>query len=192
MSFSKIMANGCAGDVQVRAGCSWLRIILKNPQELALMREAGRCWHRVFFAYFGRQVKWSRRPCRSTLWLRRFIVDQLGARPGQQGPVRGTSRIEFRQSITLVCHGVPSRYQVLKSGDVFSSIGYHLERGGFICHSGNYCIWAGGNVPLAKAWSTDLRRDVASFAWSNRARPVGDVFSRTSGTVRSRIPWRHV
>jgi methionyl aminopeptidase len=122
------------------------KIILKNPQELALMREAGRLLASVF-AYLDGQVKIGLSTMQINDMAERFIVDQLGARPASKGQY-GYQYVLNSSVNHVVCHGVPADTQVLKSGDIIN-LDITLERGGFIADSSKMYLL--GNVaPLAK------------------------------------------
>ena len=122
------------------------KIILKNPQELALMREAGRLLASVF-AYLDGQVKMGLSTMQINDMAERFIVDQLGARPASKGQY-GYQYVLNSSVNHVVCHGVPADTQVLKSGDIVN-LDITLERGGFIAESSKMYLL--GNVPpLAK------------------------------------------
>lgn len=123
------------------------KIILKNPQELALMREAGRLLASVF-AYLDGQVKMGLSTMQINDMAERFIVDQLGARPASKGQY-GYQYVLNSSVNHVVCHGVPADTQVLKSGDIVN-LDITLERGGFIADSSKMYLL--GNVaPLAKS-----------------------------------------
>tara|TARA_R110002020_G_scaffold131872_1_gene294640 strand:+ start:8350 stop:9144 length:795 start_codon:yes stop_codon:yes gene_type:complete len=122
------------------------KIILKNAQELALMREAGRLLASVF-AYLDGQVKMGLSTMQINDMAERFIVDQLGARPASKGQY-GYQYVLNSSVNHVVCHGVPADTQVLKSGDIVN-LDITLERGGFIADSSKMYLL--GNVaPLAK------------------------------------------
>lgn len=115
--------------------------VLKNEQELALMRESGRLLASVFADMDG----WMAAGL-STLAINdrveRFIVDQLGARPASKGQY-GFEYVLNTSVNHVVCHGVPSQKKALKSGDIIN-VDITLEKGGFIADSSKmYMI---GNV----------------------------------------------
>tara|TARA_R110001606_G_scaffold399306_1_gene584295 strand:- start:24344 stop:25123 length:780 start_codon:yes stop_codon:yes gene_type:complete len=125
--------------------------VLKNGQELALMRESGRLLASVFADMDG----WMAAGL-STLAINdrveRFIVDQLGARPASKGQY-GFEYVLNTSVNHVVCHGVPSEKKTLKSGDIIN-VDITLEKGGFIADSSKmYMI---GNV------ATHARRLVES------------------------------
>lgn len=104
----------------------------KTPAEVELMAEAGRLLASVFTHLDGRPLAGM-----STLevndLVEAFIVDRLGARPASKGQygygfVLNSSRNE------VVCHGVPSRDEILRDGDIVN-LDITLEKNGFIADS---------------------------------------------------------
>lgn len=107
-------------------------IVIKTPDEIALMRESGRLLARVFQALDGHICAGL-----STLEIDRFvehyIVEELRARPASKGQYG----FEFSVNTSLndvVCHGVPSPSQFLTNGDIVN-IDITLEKSGFIADS---------------------------------------------------------
>lgn len=107
-------------------------VILKNPQQLALMRHAGQLLTQVF-AHLDDFI----RPGVSTLQINdradAFIVEVLKARPASKG------QYGFAYSLNtsvdhVVCHGVPSAGQVLEAGSIIN-VDITLEQGGYIADS---------------------------------------------------------
>lgn len=107
-------------------------VILKNPQQLALMRTAGQLLTRVF-EHLDDFVA----PGVSTLQINdraeAYIVDVLKARPASKG------QYGFKYSLNtsvdhVVCHGVPSADEVLKAGSIIN-VDITLEQGGYIADS---------------------------------------------------------
>ncbi|MFC3123768.1 type I methionyl aminopeptidase [Pseudoroseomonas globiformis] len=116
----------------------------KTPAELDLMAEAGRLLASVFAHLDGLPLAGM-----STLQVNdlveAFIVDRLGARPASKGQygfgfVLNSSRNE------VVCHGVPSKDDILRDGDIVN-LDITLEKGGFIADSSKTFLI--GNVPPA-------------------------------------------
>ena len=106
--------------------------VLKNEQELALMRESGRLLASVFADIDG----WMQAGL-TTLAINdrveRFIVDELNARPASKGQY-GFEYVLNTSVNQVVCHGVPSESKKLKSGDIIN-VDITLEKGGFIADS---------------------------------------------------------
>ncbi|MBA4806840.1 MAG: type I methionyl aminopeptidase [Alphaproteobacteria bacterium] len=104
----------------------------KTPAEVALMAESGRLLASVFARLDELQLIGM-----STLEVNNrveaFIVDQLEARPASKGQygygfVLNSSRNE------VVCHGVPSRDEILQDGDIVN-FDITLEKNGYIADS---------------------------------------------------------
>ena len=107
-------------------------IKLKNPQELALMRQSGKLLAQVF-AYLDLHVKAGLSTMQINDLTERYIVDQLAARPASKGQY-GFKYVLNSSVNHVVCHGVPSETQILKAGDIVN-IDITLEKGGFIADS---------------------------------------------------------
>ena len=121
-------------------------IILKSEEELSVMREAGRLLALVF-SYLDEKIA----PGVSTMaindWVERYIVDELKARPASKGQY--DYQYVLNASVNhVVCHGVPSETQTLKSGDIVN-IDITLEKGGFIADSSKMYL-IGDVTPYAK------------------------------------------
>lgn len=104
----------------------------KTPAELDLLAESGRLLASVFTHLDGKALVGL-----STLevndLVEAFIVDQLGARPASKGQygygfVLNSSRNE------VVCHGVPSKQEILQDGDIVN-FDITLEKHGYIADS---------------------------------------------------------
>ena len=121
-------------------------IKLKSAEELGVMRESGRLLARVFDYLDGRiEVGVSTMDINDL--AERFIIDQLHARPASKGQY-GYQYVLNSSVNRVVCHGVPSTTQKLKSGDIIN-VDITLEQVGFIADSSKmYMI---GNVtPIAR------------------------------------------
>lgn len=110
------------------------------------MREAGRLLALVF-SYLDEKIA----PGVSTMaindWVERYIVDELKARPASKGQY--DYQYVLNASVNhVVCHGVPSETQTLKSGDIVN-IDITLEKGGFIADSSKMYL-IGDVTPYAK------------------------------------------
>ena len=121
-------------------------IILKTPEELAIMRESGRLLASVF-DYLDKNITVGTSTMEINDFAERYIIDQLGARPASKGQYGYEYALNTSVN-NVVCHGIPSDSQILKSGDIVN-VDITLEQGGFIADSSKmYLI---GNVsPLAK------------------------------------------
>nr|WP_244264816.1 type I methionyl aminopeptidase [Halomonas boliviensis] len=110
------------------------------------MREAGRLLALVF-SHLDKQIV----PGISTMdinnWAERYIVDDLQARPASQGQY--DYQFVLNASVNhVVCHGIPSETQTLKSGDIVN-VDITLEKGGFIADSSKMYL-IGDVTPYAK------------------------------------------
>lgn len=122
------------------------KIILKNNDEIELMRKSGRLLASVF-AYLDKHINIGISTLEINDLAERFITDTLNARPASKGQydfpfVLNTSINE------VVCHGIPSATQKLKSGDIIN-VDITLEKDGYITDSSKMYI-IGDASPLAK------------------------------------------
>ena len=104
----------------------------KTPEEVALMAEAGRLLASVFAHLDGLALAGM-----STLEINdrveAFIVDRLDARPASKGQY-GYGFVLNSSRNAVVCHGVPSKDEVLRDGDIVN-LDITLEKNGFIADS---------------------------------------------------------
>lgn len=122
------------------------KISLKTPEEIAIMRESGRLLASVF-AYLDMQVVAGISTMAVNDLAERYIVDVLQSRPASKGQY-GYQYVLNTSVNQVVCHGVPSSSQFLKSGDIIN-VDITLEKGGFIADSSKmYMI--GDVMPLTK------------------------------------------
>ena len=88
----------------------------KTPEEIELMAEAGRLLASVFTHLDGLKLEGM-----NTLEINdrveAFIVDELQARPASKGQY-GYGFVLNSSRNAVVCHGVPSRDEVLRGGDI--------------------------------------------------------------------------
>lgn len=121
-------------------------LTLKSEEELRLMREAGRLLGLVF-SHLDHRIA----PGVSTMaindWAERYIVDQLQARPASKGQY--DYQYVLNASVNhVVCHGIPSDKQILKTGDIVN-VDITLEKDGFIADSSKMYL-IGDVTPYAK------------------------------------------
>lgn len=104
----------------------------KTPAEIELMAESGRLLASVFTWLDGLPMAGM-----NTLEINdrveAFIVDSLAARPASKGQY-GYGFVLNVSPNHVVCHGVPSRDDVLKDGDIVN-LDITLEKNGFIADS---------------------------------------------------------
>ncbi|WP_417419837.1 type I methionyl aminopeptidase [Halomonas sp.] len=121
-------------------------VVLKNEQELTLMREAGRLLASVF-SYLDTLIVSGATTMQINDWAERYIVDELKARPASKGQY--DYQYVLNASVNhVVCHGVPSEAQALKSGDIVN-VDITLEKNGFIADSSKMYL-VGDVKPIAK------------------------------------------
>ncbi|MGP8288719.1 type I methionyl aminopeptidase [Vreelandella zhanjiangensis] len=121
-------------------------VVLKNEQELTLMREAGRLLASVF-SYLDTLIVPGATTMQINDWAERYIVDELKARPASKGQY--DYQYVLNASVNhVVCHGVPSEAQALKSGDIVN-VDITLEKNGFIADSSKMYL-VGDVKPIAK------------------------------------------
>jgi methionyl aminopeptidase len=106
--------------------------MVKNADELALMRASGRLLASVFAMLDGLELAGL-----STLAVNdrveRFITDDLGARPASKGQY-GFAYVLNSSINSVVCHGVPSADEIIRNGDIVN-LDITLEKDGFITDS---------------------------------------------------------
>ncbi|MCO5787255.1 type I methionyl aminopeptidase [Pseudomonas sp. G11-1] len=119
---------------------------LKSAEELSVMRESGRLLATVFDHLDG-FIEVGVSTMEINDLADRYITDQLCARPASKGQY-GYQYVLNSSVNRVVCHGVPSTTQKLKSGDIIN-VDITLEQGGFIADSSKmYMI--GDVTPTAK------------------------------------------
>jgi methionyl aminopeptidase len=119
---------------------------LKSAEELSVMRKSGRLLAMVF-DYLDSFIKVGVSTMDINDLAERYIIDQLHARPASKGQY-GYQYVLNSSVNRVVCHGVPSATQKLKSGDIVN-VDITLEQGGFIADSSKmYMI--GDVTPVAK------------------------------------------
>ncbi|MBH0096100.1 type I methionyl aminopeptidase [Psychrobacter sp. NZS113] len=122
------------------------KVILKNAAQLEIMRESGRLLASVF-DYLDGKITVGISTMDINDLAERYIVDQLGARPASKGQYGYQYALNTSVN-NVVCHGIPSDQQILKSGDIVN-VDITLEQGGFIADSSKMYL-IGEVLPLAK------------------------------------------
>ncbi|MBF0658490.1 type I methionyl aminopeptidase [Psychrobacter sp. NG25] len=122
------------------------KVILKNAAELKIMRESGRLLASVF-DYLDGKITVGISTMDINDLAERYIVDQLGARPASKGQYGYQYALNTSVN-NVVCHGIPSDQQILKSGDIVN-VDITLKQGGFIADSSKMYL-IGEVAPLAK------------------------------------------
>ncbi len=121
-------------------------IKLKSAEEISVMRESGRLLAAVF-DYLDDFVVVGVSTMAINNLVEEYITQQLNARPASKGQY-GYQYVLNSSVNNVVCHGVPSETQKLKSGDIVN-IDITLEKNGFIADSSK--MYMVGNVsPLSQ------------------------------------------
>jgi len=122
------------------------KVILKSAAELEIMRESGRLLASVF-DYLDEKITVGTSTMDINNLAEHYIVNQLGARPASKGQYGYQYALNTSVN-NVVCHGIPSDHQILKSGDIVN-VDITLEQGGFIADSSKMYL-IGEVAPLAK------------------------------------------
>lgn len=104
----------------------------KLPQELALLAESGRLLASVF-GLLDRTSLIGLSTLQINDMAERFIVHDLQARPASKGQY-GYGFVLNSSVNDVVCHGIPSRSDVLRDGDIVN-VDITLEKNGYIADS---------------------------------------------------------
>jgi methionyl aminopeptidase len=146
--------------------------MVKTPDELALMRIAGRLLASVFEMLDAQDLAGM-----STMQINdmveRFITVDLAARPASKGQYG--FRFVLNCSINqVVCHGVPDADEIVRDGDIIN-LDITLEKNGFIADSSKtYLV---GDAPAAAKRLVRVAQE-AMWAGIRQVRPgahVGDI-----------------
>ncbi|MFG1403452.1 type I methionyl aminopeptidase [Xanthobacter sp. V0B-10] len=118
----------------------------KTPAEVELLAESGRLLASVFAHLDGRPLAGLTTLQVNDL-VEAFIVGQLEARPASKGQYGYGFALNSSMN-NVVCHGVPSRDDVLRDGDIVN-FDITLEKGGYIADSSKTFL-IGNVAPTAK------------------------------------------
>lgn len=114
----------------------------KRPGEIALLAESGRLLAQVF-GQLDRLNLAGMSTMQVNDLVERYIVDTLGARPASKGQYGFAYALNSSRN-QVVCHGVPSATEILRSGDIVN-FDITLEKNGYIADSSKtYLV---GEVP---------------------------------------------
>lgn len=106
--------------------------MIKKPQELALLAQSGRLLASVF-ALLDRTPLAGRSTLEIDEMVERFIVQDLKARPASKGQY--DYGFVLNSSVNeVVCHGIPSKSEILRDGDIVN-FDITLEKNGYIADS---------------------------------------------------------
>jgi len=132
-------------------------VTIKSVDEIALMRESGKLLAQVF-----KMLDDFIKPGVSTLdidsQVESYIVNKLKARPASKGQY-GYQYCLNSSVNEVVCHGVPSASQILKSTDIVN-IDITLEKNGFITDSSEMYV-----MPDAKPDARALVKVTTEAMW---------------------------
>jgi methionyl aminopeptidase len=118
----------------------------KTPAEIELMAESGRLLASVFAYLDGRPLAGLSTLAVNDL-VEAFIVDRLGARPASKGQYGYAFALNSSRN-EVVCHGVPSKDEVLQDGDIVN-FDITLEKRGYIADSSKTFL-IGAVTPMAR------------------------------------------
>lgn len=104
----------------------------KTPAEIELMAEAGRLLASVF-THLDELTLAGMSTLEINDRVEVFIVERLNARPASKGQYGYEFALNSSRN-QVVCHGVPSRDEILKTGDIVN-LDITLEKHGFIADS---------------------------------------------------------
>jgi methionyl aminopeptidase len=118
----------------------------KRPGEIALMAESGRLLAEVF-GHLDRLDLIGMSTMQVNDLVDRMIVERLNARPASKGQYGFAYALNSSRN-NVVCHGVPSATEILKSGDIVN-FDITLEKNGYIADSSKTYL-VGEVSPLAR------------------------------------------
>ena len=122
-------------------------VSIKNEQQVELMRHSGQLLSHVF-SMLDDYVK----PGVSTMDINdrveQFITQDLDARPASKGQY-GYQYVLNSSINDVVCHGVPSKSQILKSTDIVN-IDITLEKNGYITDSSKMYVMPEASIEARK------------------------------------------
>ncbi|MGY6564504.1 MAG: type I methionyl aminopeptidase [Halomonadaceae bacterium] len=107
-------------------------VVIKEPDELELMRQSGRLLASVF-TYLDAHIVAGMSTMQINDLAEAYITQTLQARPSSKGQY-GFPFVLNTSLNQVVCHGMPSATKLLKSGDIVN-VDITLEKNGFITDS---------------------------------------------------------
>ncbi|GEK09547.1 type I methionyl aminopeptidase [Pseudoalteromonas peptidolytica] len=150
------------------------QVTIKTADEIELMRESSSLLTRVF-DYIDSWIE----PSISTLEINdrvhNFIVDKLNARPASLGQY-GYQFVLNSSVNEVVCHGVPSKSQLLKSSDIVN-IDITLEKNGFISDSSKMYVMPEALLPARRLVETTYQAMWAGIRIVKPGAKLGDIGS---------------
>jgi methionyl aminopeptidase len=152
--------------------------VVKRPDELAAMAEAGRLLASVFHHLNGLDLEG-----RSTLAINdlveRMIVDDLNSRPASKGQY-GFEFVLNASIDNVVCHGVPSAGDILRSGQIVN-LDITLEKNGYIADSSTTYLIGDVAYParrLVKATYEAMWKGIGAVKPGARLGDIGHAIAR--------------
>jgi len=152
--------------------------VVKRPDELAAMAEAGRLLASVFHHLNGLDLEG-----RSTLAINdlveRMIVDDLKSRPASKGQY-GFEFVLNASIDNVVCHGVPSAGDILRSGQIVN-LDITLEKNGYIADSSTTYLIGDVAYParrLVKATYEAMWKGIGAVKPGARLGDIGHAIAR--------------
>jgi methionyl aminopeptidase len=146
--------------------------VIKSPDEIALMAVSGQLLAQVFDVLDRLPLEG-----RSTLELNdlveRMIVDTLAARPASKGQY-GFEFVLNASIDDVVCHGVPSADDVLRSGQIVN-LDITLEKNGFIADSSTTYLVGEVTYPARRLVQTAYQAMWKGIAAVRPGARLGDI-----------------
>ncbi|MGQ3890614.1 type I methionyl aminopeptidase [Legionella sp. CNM-4043-24] len=115
-------------------------MVIKSPEQIEKMREAGRLTARVLEAV-SEFIKPGITTMQIDEFCERYIVDTLNAIPGSKGQYGYPYSVNTSLN-HVICHGMPSAKQVLKNGDIVNVDITVIYEGFYGDSSKMFCIGA--------------------------------------------------
>ncbi|MBE0368104.1 type I methionyl aminopeptidase [Pseudoalteromonas aurantia] len=107
-------------------------VSIKNASQIAFMRQSGKLLAQVFMM-LDEYVKPGLTTMQVNDRVEQFIVEELQARPASKGQY-GYQFVLNCSINDVVCHGVPSKSQIIRSSDIIN-LDITLEKNGYITDS---------------------------------------------------------
>ncbi|MEE7547375.1 type I methionyl aminopeptidase [Xanthomonas sp. Kuri4-1] len=146
--------------------------MIKSAAEVGLLAQAGALLARVFDA-LGRLDLAGRSTLEINDFVERMIVDDLQARPASQGQY-GFPYVLNASIDDVVCHGVPSRDDVLRSGQIVN-LDITLEKDGYIADSSTTYLVGEVAYPARRLVAASYRALWKGIAAVRPGARVGDI-----------------
>ena len=135
--------------------------MIKTPDELVLMRNAGRLLAQVF-EMLDRTPQAGMTTLEADTLVDRYISVDLAARPASKGQY-GYGHVLNCSINQVVCHGVPSADVTLKDGDIVN-LDITLEKDGFIADASKEAMWKGIDAVRPGARLGDVGHAIERYA----------------------------